>query len=442
VRSLTLALAAGFELVSTPAFANGSLDTLASEMAHLGPVVGPGVVVAAPLTSDEPGDTEALPVHLATLIAAKLGTGVTARPQAGTLAGARSIAGPSKTLIYVRASVAMGAVHVAADVYSEAANVWDRVRNPAPALIRQAAATAKIDAQARARLTPLALNRAQVQRFRLDEADVLAAACGDVDGDGRDELLLVSRQRVLLGHLEDGAFSAQKAVAWSELARRAPVPLREPLGGAVAEEGSILVGSTDYGGLALSTDLAKQDQLAGIPVWGGRPNSCLVAQPSAGAFDGAPVDCAPSRDPKPTMAVPAPRFDAFATADIVNANGDVRRLVAVREPSGRLKVRWGDESSGVLGLFGAALAVGDLDQDGFPEVVTTTGDGDAIDVLTLATAGAPPETRIHLSTPEPVRALTLCPPRDHGAPALVAVVGSEVWLVRPDLAGAAKSSSR
>ena len=441
MRGLALAFAASFELLECPAFANGSLDALAKEMARLGPVVGPGIVVAAPLTSDEPGDKEDLPVHLATLIAAKLGTGVTAHPRAATLAGARITVGPAKTLIFVRTSVTMGAVHVAADLYSEPANVWDRVRSPAPALVRQAAATATIDAQTRVRLTPLDLNRAQLQRFRLDEEDVLAAGCGDVDGDGREELLLVSRHRVSLGHLEDGAFSAQKTVAWSELAPRAPVPLREPLCGAVATAGAILVGSTDYGGVALSMDLSKQDQLAGIPVWGGRPNSCLVAQPSAGAFDGAPVDCAPSRDPKPTMAVPAPRFDAFAAADMVSANGDVRRLVAVREPSGRLKVRWGDESSGVQGLFGAALAVGDLDQDGSPEVVTTTAAGDAIDVFTFAAAGAP-ETRIHLSTPEPVRAFTLCPPSEHGAPALAAVVGREVWLVRPELAGPAKSSSR
>ncbi len=441
MRGLTLAIAASVELLNSPAFANGSLDTLAKEMARLGPVAGPGIVVAAPLTSDEPGDTEGLPVHLATLIAAKLGTGVTAHPQSATLAVARGVVGPAKTLIFVRASVAMGAVHVAADLYSEAANVWDRVLYPGTALVRQAAATARIDVQTRAWLPPLALNRAQVQRFRLDEDDVFAAACGDVDANGRDELLLVSRHRVLLGHLEDGAFSAQKTVGWSDLAARAPVPLREPLCGAVAEEGSILVGSTDYGGVALSTDLSKLGPLAGIPVWAGRPNSCLVAQPSAGAFDGAPIDCAPSRDPKPTMAVPAPRFDAFAATDVVSANGDVRRLVAVREPSGRLKVRLGDESSGVPGLFGASLAVGDLDQDGTPEVVTTTGAGDAIDVLTFAGAGGP-ETRIHLSTPEPVRALTLCPPRDHGAPALAAVVGREVWLVRPELAGSAKSSSR
>jgi hypothetical protein len=442
VRGLKLALAAGFELVARPALAGGSLDALAKEASRLGPIAGPVVVVAAPLTSDEPGDVDGLPLHVAMLVAAELGGAVTAHPHSATLAGARIAAGRARTLVFIRTSVAHGDVHVAADLYAGAVNVWDRVRNPGAALLRQTAATAKIDAQTRAHLTPLALNRAPVQRYRLDEEDVVAAACGDVDGDGREELLLVSRQGVSLGHLQDGGFSAQRTVGWSDLGTRAPVPLREPLCSAVAEEGSILVGSTDYGGIALSADLSKRDRLAGLPVWGGRPASCLLAQPSAGAFDGAPIDCALGRDPKPTMAVPAPRFDAFAAADIVNASGDVRRLVAVREPSGRLKLRWGGETAGIPGLFGAALTVGDLDQDGSPELITTTGDGDAIDVLAFTTAGASPESRIHLAAPDPVRALAMCPPADHGAPALAAVTAHEVWLLRPELATTATSSPR
>jgi peptide/nickel transport system substrate-binding protein len=243
-------------------------------------------------------------------------------------------------------------LRLTAELYSGAANVWDRVRNPADALTRRATATSKIDAQARALLTPLSLARAQVRRFRLDEEDVLAGACGDIDGDGRDGLVLVSREKIALGHLRDGRFATERTVAWRDLASRAPVPLRQPLCAAVAEAGTILVGSTDYGGLALSTDLSKRDRLAGIPVWGGRPASCLLPQPSAGAFDGAPVDCVPSRDPKPTLAVPAPRFDAFAAADIVDARGGVRRLIAVREPSGRVKFKWGDEVSGIQGPLG------------------------------------------------------------------------------------------
>jgi hypothetical protein len=442
VRLLRLVVGATLTCASGPAWGGGSLDALAKEASDLGPIAGAAVVVAAPLTSDQPDGGNNLPIHLAALVATGLGAGVTAYPRSVELAAARSAVGFAKTLIFVRASIALGDVRMTAELYSRAANVWERLRSPLDAVTRHAAAHAKIDSQTRALLTPLSLERLKVQRFRLDEDDVLAAACGDVDGDGRYQLLLVSRSRVALGHLQDGGFAPRRTVAWSDLAPRAAVPLREPLGSAVAGEARILVGSTDYGGVALSGDLAKKEQLAGIPVWGGRAPSCLLAQPSAGAFDGAPIDCAPSRDPKPMLAVPAPRFDAFAAADIVGPGGDVRALVAVREPSGRLKMRWGDEASGIQGSFGAELAVGDLDQDGFPEVVTTTGTGDAIDVQTLGAGGAAPQNRIHLPTPDAVRALAVCPPGEHGAPALAAVVGHEVWRVRAELATPPKASAR
>lgn len=442
MRLLRLVVGATLTFASGPASGGGSLDALANAASHLGPVVGPAVVVAAPLTSDQPDGADNLPIHLAALVATGLGAGVTAYPRSVELAAARSAVGVAKTLIFVRTSIALGDVRMTAELYSRAANVWERVRSPLDAVTRHTAAHAKIDSQTRALLTPLSLERLQVQRFRLDEDDVLAAACGDVDGDGRDQLLLVSRSRIALGHLQEGSFAARRTVAWSDLAPRAPVPLREPLGSAVALEATILVGSTDYGGIALSRDLAKKEQLAGIPVWGGRAASCLLAQPSAGAFDGAPIDCATSRDPKPMLAVPAPRFDAFAAADIVGPGGDVRTLVAVREPSGRLKMRWGDEGSGIQGSFGAELTVGDLNQDGFPEVVTTTGTGDAIDVRTIGDGGAAPQNRIHLPTPDAVRALAVCPPGERGAPALAAVVGHEVWLVRAELATPPKASAR
>jgi len=86
--------------------------------------------------------------------------------------------------------------------------------------------------------------------------------------------------------------------------------------------------------------------------------------------------------------------------------------------------------------------VGDLDQDGDPEIVTTTAAGDAIDVLTIRSAAASPESRLHLPTSDPVHALAVCPPEDHGAPALAAVVGREVWLVRPELGATTRDSLR
>jgi hypothetical protein len=73
--------------------------------------------------------------------------------------------------------------------------------------------------------------------------------------------------------------------------------------------------------------------------------------------------------------------------------------------------------------------VGDLDQDGFPEVVTTTDAAeDAIVVATLKNGELRP--RLRLPAPLGVRSLAICGAEEKGVPALIAVVGGEVWVVR------------
>jgi hypothetical protein len=207
--------------------------------------------------------------------------------------------------------------------------------------------------------------------------------------------------------------------------------MREPLASAVVGRGAVDVGFTDRGSLSLTPDFAGHTPLSGVPAWGGEGRVCLQGEPSAGAFDGAPFDCAVSREPRVKMAVPAPRFDAFGAATFADAQGKAHAVVVVREPSGKLEVRMDDAPAFAPdGTFGAQLAVGDLDQDGAPEVATTADGGeDALSVFTLAPGGEL-RPRLHLAAPAGVRALAVCPPEQGGAPVLVAVVGNEVWLLR------------
>jgi hypothetical protein len=370
--------------------------------------------------------------------------------------------------VYVRAAMAKGDLRVTVDVYPSMANAWDRIRNPLPAPTAHAVKSVKIDAQVRAYLASLVLEQATVDRARHDEGEVLAAACGDAYGDGDNEVVLVSAARVVLGRIRAGRFVAEQAAAWSALASAAPVPMREPIAEAAIAPGAVAVGSTTRGGLRLNPALAAPTPLAGLPVWGGDDIVCLRPEPSAGAFDGAPVECSLRADARPRMAVPAPRFDAFGAALVGDGQGNGRVVIAVREPSGRLRLKAGDALAVPEGTFGAQLAVGDLDQDGVPEIATSAdtaaggalGRGDdAIDIATWSPAspaspgiaggspGAPAPSggstpaagsdlrgRLHLAAPAGVRALAMCPPGDHGQPALVAVVGSEVWIIRPGIA--------
>jgi hypothetical protein len=417
------------------------------------------VVVAAPLVADDPAPRgDELALRVATFVTGRLGPGARLGPQTAELATARAVAGRAGALAYVRTEIVRGDVRTTVDVYPSMANAWDRVRNPLPAPTRHATATAKVDAEVRAFLGPLVLEESTVDRVRHEEGDVMAAACGDVDGDGTNDIVLVSGARVALGHVRGGRFVTDRAAAWDALVPTSPVTMRDPLGQAAIAGRSIAVGTTARGGVRLTPQLALEAPLVGLPASGLDGVVCLMPEASAGAFDGAPVDCAIGRDPRPKMAVPAPRFDAFGAAVITDASGGARPVVAVREPSGRLRLKAGDTVLAPDGSYGAQLAVGDLDQDGVPDVVTSndlpppaaaaagTGGGargeDAIDIASWSMGAGVGELRgrLHLAAPGGVRAFAVCPAEEHGAPSLVAVVGNEVWVIRGALHAAAQTA--
>ena len=425
---------------SRTASATGAIEAVTQDATQgLGQMPAAAVVVTAPLVSDQPaphGDELAL--RIAALVAGRLGAGAHVHPQAATLATARAVAGRAGALVFVQTEITRGDLRTTVDVYPSMANAWDRIRNPLPAPGGHAFASAKLDAEVRTFLAPLVLEQASVHKVKHDEGDVLAAACGDVDGDGGNELLLVSRSRVALGRVRAGKFVADRTAAWSALAPRAPVPTREPLAGAVVAAGAVDVGTTDRAGLSLTPDLVGHTPLLAMPAWSSEGLVCLRPDVAVGAFDGAPVDCTMSDDVRPRMAVPSPRFDAFASAAVVDARGGTQSVVVVREPSGRVKLKMGDALAAPEGDFGAQLAVGDLDQDGVPDVATTVdGPDDAVNVFSWTPGATDLRGRLHLAAPGAVRALAMCPAESNGEPALVAVVGSELWIVRAGVQGAA-----
>jgi hypothetical protein len=411
-------------LSSRTATAAGAVDVVAAESAQaLGQTPSASVVVAAPLVSDQPAPRgEELSLRIAALVAGKLGAGARAHAQTAQLATARAVAGRASALVYVQTELSKGDVRTTIDVYPSMANAWDRIRNPLPSPTGHAFATAKVDAEVRAFLAPLVLEQASVHRARHDEGDVLAVGCGDVDGDGGDELVLVSRARVAMGRVKGSKFVVERTAPWSALAPRAPVAMRAPLAGAVVAPGRVDVGTTDRASVTLTGDFVGH-----API-----------EASAGTFDGAPFDCTVAREQKAKMAVPAPRFDAFAASSLVDAAGVARSIVAVREPSGKLRLKAGDIQVSPDGVYGAELAVLDFDQDGVPEVATSVdGPDDALNLWSWPGPGPELRGRLHLAAPGGVRALAVCPSEEHGQPVLVAVVGNEVWLVRAGVRGAA-----
>jgi len=413
-----------------------ALAWLAGEIASgLGQVPPGALVVASPLTSDLPapkGD------DLATRIAAQVSgrLGVKAHPSTATLAVARGHAGRAASLVYLQVEIAKGELRITADLYPSVSNGWERLRNPVPGPRAHAFATAPLDAEIRSFLTPVALEQLTLHKSKHDESDVVAVGCGDVDGDGGNELVLVSRARVALGKLRAGRFVASKTVPWAQIASRSPVPMREPLASVVFRHGEILVGSTDRGGVALDASLVTKRQLTGLPIPGAEGEACIVPLPEASTFEGNGVGCVPPAkgDPQPVLMMPFWRYDAAAAFDAIGRDGSVTPIVGAREATGRLRLRRHDPGAPkafetTLEGVGAQLAIADLDLDGTPEVVTTTeNDADMLVVSSMTKNGV--TVRQRYPAKDGVRAVAICPPEEKGVPAVVAVVGSEVWLVR------------
>ncbi len=435
MRSFALPIAVVVFSLAPSAAAAGALETLAPEIARsLGTVPAGTVVVVSPLASDLPAPKgDELAVRLGALIAGKLGGTTRSHPQVAQLSTARAVSGKGGALVYVGIEIAKGELRASADLYPVMRNGWDRIRVPAPPPRAHAFATAPLDAEARAFLPPIILEQASIHKVRHDEGEVIAMACGDMDSDGGMELVLVSRARVAMGHVRGGRFLAEKFAPWGALAPRLPVPLREPLAGAEfqpkSQGGGLFVGSSDRGGVSLDGNLAVRTSLRGLPVGVQGGDACATLNPEESAYEGVVSSCSLMvRDQVVRMTPPAARFDAVGAADVVSSTGKTRAIAVAREPGGKLKMRLGEDTRSLDGV-GAQVAVGDLDQDGVPEIITSMDAGeDAIAITSWD--GGEPRLRRRIAAPPGVRALAVCAPEMRGVPAVVAVVAGEVWIVR------------
>jgi hypothetical protein len=427
-------VAAAYMAVASPAEASSALTSIAPQIAQaLGPLPPNATVIASPLTSDVSAPKgDELAVRVASLIAGQLSGSARAYAHTEPLSVAQGLAAKGGALVYVEVEIAHGQLRATADLYPVLSNGWDRVRAALPAPRAHAFASAPVDAEVRTYLPPLTLQQLAVHKVKLDLGEVLAAACGDLDGDGGNELVLVTRESVVWGRARSGVFVATRAVPWDAVALRVPVPFREPLATAAivprtdGDGGDLFVGSTDRGGVALSRDLLGASSLLGLPVLVGAHALCLKPSPPISSFDGGFIDCRQGK--RVANALPTGRYDGIAATDLIGKDGASRGLVAARDPSGALHLRAGEESATVDGA-GSQVALGDLDEDGVAEVVTTAGSGEDA-ILISSWRGRELAPRMRIAAPAGVKALSVCPAEDAGVRALVAVVGSEVWIVR------------
>ena len=404
--------------------AASAITNVTQEVAKgLGSIPAGSLVVASPLTSDvaaTKGDEIAL--RIASVLAGKLPGQARAHSQALTLSGAHAAAKGKPAVVFLRLEIARGELRVTADAIPVVANGWDRIRLPPPPPLAHTFASAPIDAEIRGALTPIPLEQAQVIKAKHDEGEVLAAACGDIDGDGSVELALVSVAKVSIGRFRKGRFAVTKSAPWSALSARAPVTMREPLAGASIVRGvGLIVATTDRLPVFLDADLKPREPARGLPA---SDRACAAFDYPSSGLTGALFPCTGAAK-EPSWDVPVKKYDAVALAEIVDAQGKTANVVAAREPGGKLTIK-NDGQKRTLDGAGAQIVIADLDLDGTPEIVTSSNaDGD---VLTVSALDG--KQRLKFPAPAGIRAVCTCPPEERGLPAVIAIVGDEVWLVR------------
>jgi len=320
--------------------------------------------------------------------------------------------------------------------------VWARVRNPTPGPTAHAFGDAAIDAEVRSFLEPVPLVAAlDFARGRNFEHGVLAVACEDLDRDGAAEIVSVSKNSVTLSRLREGKVAPIVSRPWSDLSPMDASPLREPIAMVFTAPPRARGGQASLDVIVSSTDRARSVRLdhtlqvaetfsaLAIPEGGGyacaRFPGLVITGPLETCVDGAPA---------PRRASVTGRFDAYASASLVDAKGLAYEVWAGRE-DGAVELRDDSGHFASIAAAGAQLAVGDLDQDGSPEVLTTLdverGTPDAVVIYTWdRSSKAPPKEKLRIPMGAGVHALAICPPGGPGRTPFLIASSDEIVVAR------------
>lgn len=404
----------------------GSLSGVACELeAALKRQPGALVAIAPIQAGAELQQGTPLATRLVKVVAGRLGA--KSHDQPVTLAHARSLASTSSKLVYLQPELKDGELRVVADSYPVVKNFWDRVRDPTPNPTAHAYASRRVDAELRTFLPTPKLVIGRLHRVPSPEREVVALACDDLQGQGRLELAVVGRHSVHLGHIAQRKFKARVSTTWKKLTPVAPRPLREAVGGVAVTPGKhIEVGVTDRArGQRLGLSLERLEQLREPVPWA--PFGCTKREGLG--LRGSPGPCAAG----PPAAGGMGAVDALAGAELIDAAGQSVVVRAGRRANSTRVELWDDRGHRiVVGGRGAQLAVGDLDRDGDPELLsgspTLTASADAIVVHTWRVAQQKVEERVRMAAPGGVKALAVCPPTSLGRAWIAAAVGREIWV--------------
>lgn len=388
------------------------------------------VALAAPASDRSLSRPDELALRFARLLAGSIGQATRFLPKPLPLAEARAAAKTLKRVVFVSLEVRGGELSATADVYESGQGFWDRVRHSSGSPLAHAFASRDLDGEIASFFPTIPLVTKSVERAALPTSDTVAVSCGDLNGDGSLELVIVGRRKIMQGRVRGHRFVPIAEVAWAALSPVAGAPLREPIGSARVLAGvGVRVGVTDRASaVELGPDLSLRSPLNDVLPW---PLVGCIGQ--NGSTLTVPGPCA--RGEKTSFDIgSATDIDAIASGRVVRPDGGALTIIAfrnARDASLTLK----DSGGRALQVpnTGAALAIFDVDRDGDPELLTSVNTlnpaEDALVVRTWARDGAL-HPRFQLPLPEGIRAITVCPPEGGGLSPMVVATDREVRVLR------------
>lgn len=345
-----------------------------------------------------------------------------------------------RPLVFLQPELRGGTLLLSVDSVQWPQSFWQRAKNPEGNVVQHLALSVAADGEIRSLLPRPSGIFASKRTFSNPIPDPLAIACGDADGTGGQQIVVVGRRRIVVGRFSERGFVPSYEADWSTVSPVSPTPLRAPLASAIVEPGAITIGLSDrmFGVRLVATspgegrdaEFAPRKIGRAHPVGGGRclPYSATGVLPEE-------VPCPSSGQ----ATVPKTEKESLAVwlrSVVTDARG-IPRVVTLRsKASGHIAevvVRSPTSPTGRASLerVGDQFAVADLDGDGQVEVISTSPsephERDSITVHTFDEGKLVPRRTVSTG---PVQAIGVCPFFGMNPLTVVAAVGNEFWVLQ------------